>query len=119
MRRADMLLLARVCEVVEVHALSVPVDPGRDQAEAVEASSNLAVAVAEFECRRLAVHLHRDSPATIGCGGVVLERPFVRFAVWHDPRSIVAAGVALAVAANSVCRVDEKPLAARALNGDS
>jgi hypothetical protein len=89
------LLLPRIRQIVEIHPLAVAVDPGSDQAEAIEAGAGFAMAVAEVERNGLAVEFDSESPAVIG---IVNERPVVRFAVGQDVRTVEGVRMALAVA---------------------
>src|SRR3954453_12532557 len=89
------LLLPGVGEIVEVNLLAVPVDPGRDEAKAVEPGSFGPVALLEIHAEAMAVKAHRDLSAATRGGWRVLQRPGVRFPIRVDVRELLALAVAL------------------------
>ena len=67
--RARHLLAASVGQVVEVDRLAVPVDPGRDDPEAVEAGAGLPRALAQVEADGLPVQRQGDPAPAAGRRG--------------------------------------------------
>src|SRR5437763_826757 len=114
-----MLLLARVCEIVEIHALGVAVDPCCHQPETIEAGADLLMSVAKIENCSFAAHFYRNAAAAVGSSGIVVKRPLMRLAIRHDPRPIISAGMTLSVAADTIGGVDEESLSARPLDCDA
>src|SRR5262245_23657580 len=109
------LLLRRVRQVVEVNLLPVAVDPGRDEAEAVEARPGGFVARLQIECDGRVVELDDDPSAAVRAGRVIRKAPVVVPAVRKDMRTVVAPRVCF-TAFRAVGRVEEKALAARPLD---
>src|SRR5947208_1551159 len=75
-----------VLQVIKIDGLAVPVDPGGNQAEAVEGGAAGLVALLQVEVRGVAIERDGDPAAAAGAGGVVVEGPGARLGVGVDVR---------------------------------
>src|SRR5262249_26239011 len=99
--------------------LAVAIYPCSDEAEAVEVSASLLVALLQFEGDGLAVQRQRDATLAAGRRGRVGQRPVVDLAVGVDVGRLPVEGMALFGPAEAIHRRKVKAFAARSVRGDA
>src|SRR5262249_21540659 len=115
---AASVLLVCVGQVVEVEGLAVAVDPGRDDAEAVESGAARLEALSQVEGDRTAVQCEDNPTPATGAGGVISQRPVVGGAVGVDV-GCPGRSMPVPTALDPIGGGEQKPLSAGAVRGDA
>src|SRR5205085_216679 len=105
----SLLLLAGIGQIIEVNGLAVAIDPGRDQAEAVEMGTCRLMAFGQVQTRGLFVEGNGDLPLAAGPGGRILQRPVMGRAVRIDMRR-GARNVTPTTSVSAIGRCEKEPL---------